>query len=410
MNWFWTMWNGELSIKHCGCKWRSSLWIKPRQWKFNFGGKTSRNGWFSIAVQSFRTQFVHWAVSRVVAVSTPGHFFRKNMYECLPGQKGYPRSAKIVFVQGRRAISWRCVCQPSSRYNQLYFVVISSSRYRKWLIDVAVLNQFCLLEDFFTPRSSTNYASEISGRLVDTSQMSRTTSPSEYMVGQFFWVILQLIYLIKWRHPGSGSNYKGDIWTIQGSKPIFFLSTIRRCCASAGYRTRNNARSIRGVGKPGAAVRSEHNNYGNGKLKKKQVDQEHYLQNRHRKFEPFFLIPGRWSQTQIRHLQGLGRGFDSDRRNRCVCSGDWNGIGEILWEFPHKPHWDLWLVVILVILCWICWCFGEKNISITSHQCLRLQQWIPTVCGMRRMAADYHCMWGESVSSSEVHPLPCLCS
>ena len=224
MNWFWTMWNGELSIKHCGCKWRSSLWIKPRQWKFNFGGKTSRNGWFSIAVQSFRTQFVHWAVSRVVAVSTPGHFFRKNMYECLPGQKGYPRSAKIVFVQGRRAISWRCVCQPSSRYNQLYFVVISSSRYRKWLIDVAVLNQFCLLEDFFTPRSSTNYASEISGRLVDTSQMSRTTSPSEYMVGQFFWVILQLIYLIKWRHPGSGSNYKGDIWTIQGSKPIFFLA------------------------------------------------------------------------------------------------------------------------------------------------------------------------------------------
>ena len=259
--------------------------------EIQFRRKTSRNGWFSIAVQSFRTQFVHWAVSRVVAVSTPGHFFRKNMYECLPGQKGYPRSAKIVFVQGRRAISWRCVCQPSSRYNQLYFVVISSSRYRKWLIDVAVLNQFCLLEDFFTPRSLTNYASEISGRLVDTSQMSRTTSPSEYMVGQFFWVILQLIYLIKWRHPGSGSNYKGDIWTIQGSKPIFFLSTIRRCCASAGYRTRNNARSIRGVGKPGAAVRSEHNNYGNGKLKKKQVDQEHYLQNRHRKFEPFFFNP-----------------------------------------------------------------------------------------------------------------------
>lgn len=25
---------------------------------------------------------------------------------------------------------------------------------------------------------------------------------------------------------------------------------------------------------------------------------EHHLQNRHRKFEPFFLIPGRWSQTQ----------------------------------------------------------------------------------------------------------------
>ena len=75
--------------------------------------------------------------------------------------------------------------------------------------------------------------------------------------------------------------------------------------------------------------------------------------------------------------------------------GDWNGIGEILWEFPHKSHWDLWLVVILVILCWICWCFGEKiKKTITSHQCLRLQPWIPTVCGMRRMAADYHCMWG----------------